>query len=169
MEESSMEKEDNLSGRMGDLLDLSIREVVKRGNEGFHIVGHFGAVHEGGEAGEAFSWWSIRTGNAVQRLIDNPDYRVAQVLSVLGSEVRLAVLRSLLPSPKSAAELVSEDIGLRTTGQAYHHLRELEMAGYLEQRGGQYHFKKEYKRVYLTALSLAADAGAEKGDEVTAH
>lgn len=129
------------------------------------VVGHFGALSI---EGKPHSWWSIRYDDAVTKLTTNPDYKVAQILSVLGSEVRLSLLRHLLDAPKTAAELVAE-VGLKTTGQAYHHLRELERAGYIDQKsGGRYHFNLNIGRVYLTALALAADAGAEEPDEVPA-
>lgn len=134
-------------------------------NTGESIVGHFGAVKV---EGKPHTWWSIRYDEAVTRLLTNPDYKVAQILSVLGSEVRLAILRLLLDAPKTAAEIVAE-LGFKTTGQAYHHLRELERAGYVRQReGGRYHFDLRVGRVYLTALALAADAGAEAPDEMAA-
>ncbi len=99
------------------------------------------------------------------KLFNNPDYKVAQIRSVHGSEVRLAILRCLLEAPRSAAEIVA-GAGLKTTGQAYHHLRELERAGYIEQRtGGSYHLDVRRGRVYLAALALAADAGAEEPEE----
>jgi hypothetical protein len=49
-----------------------------------------------------------------------------------------------------------------TTGQAYHHLRELERTGTIEQRDGRYCFVKGHIPLYFTALALAADAGAEE-------
>src|SRR5213083_2565777 len=114
------------------------------------LVGYFGAIDT--EQRGRFSWWSIRSEDAVPRLLAIPDYKVVQILSVLGSEVRLAMLRALLDAPKTAAELVVE-LNLSTTGQAYHHLRELERAGYVEQRGGRYYLQMRLGRVYLTALA----------------
>ena len=144
-------------------MEAAIQAATEGGQS---IVGHFGVVQA---EGKPHSWWSIRYDEAVTRLLTNPDYKVAQILSVLGSEVRLAILRRLLDAPKTAAELVA-DLGFKTTGQAYHHLRELERAGYVQQReGGRYHFDLRVGRVYLTALALAADAGAEAPDETPAN
>jgi DNA-binding transcriptional ArsR family regulator len=139
-----------------DPLD-ELLEPLRKALEGRLVIGHFGSVKK---EGRYHSWWSIRSDEGVERLLSNADYRVAQTLSVLGSEVRLAMLRSLLEGPKTAAEMVSQ-LGLSTTGQAYHHLRELERAGYVTQRGGRYSMDLALGRVYLTALALAADAGAE--------
>ena len=149
-----------------DDLRKQMEEAIKAMTKsGVDVVGHFGIVTSG--EGNHQKWWSIRYEEAVTRLLSNPDYKVAQILSVLGSEVRLAILRCLLGTPRTAAEIVAE-VGLKTTGQAYHHLRELERGGYIEQRsGGQYHFGKN-GRVYLAALALAADAGAEELEEVPA-
>jgi DNA-binding transcriptional ArsR family regulator len=134
-------------------LETALREVA----DSRQVIGHFGAIEA---EGSHRSWWSIRYDDAVPKLLATPDYKVAQILGVLGSEVRLAILRCLLSAPRTAAEIVSE-LRLGTTGQAYHHLRELERAGYVEQRAGRYHFEMRVGRVYLTALALAADAGAE--------
>jgi DNA-binding transcriptional ArsR family regulator len=123
------------------------------------LVGYFGAL---GDGEDRFHWWSVRwegDDGHLDELFANPEYRVAQVLSVLGSEVRLSILRCLLQSPRSVAEIVGE-AKLGTTGQAYHHLRELERAGFLEPRDGRYQFVKRMRRVYLNALALALDAAA---------
>ena len=136
--------------------------IMAMAQSGLDVVGHFGAVEV---EGQRCSWWSIRYDEAVTKLLSNPDYKVAQILSVLGSEVRLAILRNLLDAPKTAAEIVA-GVGLKTTGQAYHHLRELERAGYVQQRaGGRYQIDMKVGRVYLAALALAADAGAEEPEE----
>jgi len=148
-----------------DDLRKQMEEAIQVMTEsGVDVVGHFGTVSS---EGSCQKWWSIRYGDAVTRLLSNPDYKVAQILSVLGSEVRLAILRCLLGTPRTASEIVAE-VSLKTTGQAYHHLRELERGGYIEQRAeGRYHFGRN-GRVYLAALALAADAGAEEPEEVPA-
>ncbi len=131
--------------------------------DGNIVIGHFGGLEIDGRPQ---TWWSIRYGNAVNRLLTNPDYKVAQIWSVLGIEVRVAILRCVLPGPETAAEIVSE-LKMGPTGQAYHHLRELERAGYVKQKSGKWHFDMRCGRVYLTALALAADAGAEEPDEAS--
>ncbi len=139
-------------------LDRALEDMTS-GRQTF--VGHFGSLLI---EGKPRAWWSIRFDEAVSKLIANPDYKVAQILSVLGSEVRLSILRSLLDAPRTAAELVAA-LSLNTTGQAYHHLKELERAGYVYQKNGRYHFDIKGGRLYLTALALAADGGAEDLDE----
>jgi DNA-binding transcriptional ArsR family regulator len=104
-------------------------------------------------------WWNgwiDSGGGGVTRLLELPDYKVAEVFAVLGSEVRLAILRSLLDRPRSAAELVA-DLRLGTTGQAYHHLQELIRTGFVEARDATYYFNGGRTRAYFTALAVAAD------------
>jgi DNA-binding transcriptional ArsR family regulator len=145
--------------------DERLKEITEHvrclADEGHQFVGHFGAI----KTDAVHTWWSIRMGDAVSKcLVENPDHKVAQVLSVLGSEHRLAILRLILDGPKTAAEVVAA-LGFRTTGQAYHHIHELERAGYVKQSdGGRYEFVWRNGRLYLSALNLAADGGAEDGD-----
>jgi DNA-binding transcriptional ArsR family regulator len=145
----------------------AIEEAMKAATEAARtVVGYFVALtREDGQGGTSRSaWHSVRSEESAEGLLKLPDYKVAQVLSVLGSEVRLAMLRNMLWEPKTAAELVAQ-LQLGTTGQAYHHLRELERAGYIEQREGRYHFVEGFKSVYLIALALASDAGAGASEE----
>jgi DNA-binding HxlR family transcriptional regulator len=96
-------------------------------------------------------------GGGVDRLLNTPVYEAAAAFSVLGNEVRLAILRALFPGPMSANELLKE-LCLGTTGQVYHHLRELERIHAVETGAGKYHFSGPFRRVYLTALLAAAEA-----------
>jgi DNA-binding HxlR family transcriptional regulator len=115
-----------------------VNEVMERSN--LNIVGAFGQYRPKG-----WGWWNVYISTVddhsggVDAILNTPDYKTAQALAVLGSEVRLAILRSLFDAPKSVAELVA-DLRMGTTGQAYHHLRELERAGAVEAREGKYHF-----------------------------
>jgi DNA-binding transcriptional ArsR family regulator len=150
------------AGELRPAIDHAI-EVMNRSP--FNVVGSLGQYLPKGQG-----WANIYIdsgGGGVDRLLETPDYKVAQALSVLGSEVRLAILRSLFQAPKTVAELVA-DLRLGTTGQAYHHLRELERVGAVESRDGKYHFNyAAYTRVYLTALLVAHDIGARTPQEIT--
>lgn len=145
-----------------DRLEAIAEHVKALSDENHPLVGHFGAI----KVGETSStWWSIRIGNAALKCLDNPDYKVAQVLATLGNEHRLAILRSTLYGPKTVAEILAET-GLSTTGQVHHHLRELERSRYVERRdGGRYHFLGDRGRLYLSILNLAADGGVEDGGD----
>jgi len=62
----------------------------------------------------------------------------AEPLAALGHPVRLAVLRGVLTGLHTTAELAALD-RLGTTGQLYHHLRQLQAAGWLRSTGrGRY-------------------------------
>ncbi|GIE90843.1 ArsR/SmtB family transcription factor [Actinoplanes regularis] len=54
----------------------------------------------------------------------------APVFNALGHPVRLRLLQKILSGTRGAAEL-AEDTELGTTGQVYHHLRQLVAAGWL--------------------------------------
>ncbi len=58
----------------------------------------------------------------------------AEPLAALGHPVRLAVLRGVLTGLHTTAELAALD-RLGTTGQLYHHLRQLQAAGWLRSTG----------------------------------
>ncbi len=133
-----------------------VYEVIHHTN--YNVVGTIGKFQH---ADRPLHWINVfmdSGGGGVDRLLDTPPYKAAEALSVLGNEVRLSILRILFDGAKSAAELVTE-LGRGTTGQAYHHLRELEGINAVEARDGKYHFNGAFTRVYLTALLVAAEAG----------
>ncbi|NXY96038.1 helix-turn-helix transcriptional regulator [Streptomyces sp. BR123] len=64
--------------------------------------------------------------------------RTADALAALGSPVRIRLLREILAGRRTAAELTALD-GVGTSGQVYHHLRQLSAAGWLHTTGrGRY-------------------------------
>ncbi|UYQ63101.1 ArsR/SmtB family transcription factor [Streptomyces peucetius] len=64
--------------------------------------------------------------------------QTAESLAALGNAVRLRLLREILGGRRTAAELAELE-GLGTTGQIYHHLRQLTGAGWLHTTGrGRY-------------------------------
>jgi DNA-binding HxlR family transcriptional regulator len=134
-----------------------VDEIMKRAD--LDVVMTFGKWRDPERPDRQWDWWNgwiDSGGGGVARLLQLPDYEVARVFSVLGSEVRLSILRSLLLKPKSAAGLVA-DLRRGTTGQAYHHLQELIRAGFVEVRDGTYHVNGGRLRAYFTALAVAAD------------
>jgi DNA-binding transcriptional ArsR family regulator len=70
---------------------------------------------------------------------DGADWgQIAESLAALGHAVRLRLLREILGGRRTAAELAELE-GLGTTGQIYHHLRQLTGAGWLHTTGrGRY-------------------------------
>ncbi|WP_425839380.1 ArsR/SmtB family transcription factor [Streptomyces fractus] len=77
--------------------------------------------------GHRYEWQS---GSLTEPLFDSDWSDTAESFAALGNPVRLRLLREILGGLRTAAELAAlEDIG--TTGQIYHHLRQLTGAGWL--------------------------------------
>ncbi|MFX0575372.1 ArsR/SmtB family transcription factor [Nocardia nepalensis] len=77
----------------------------------------------------------------------------AECLAALGSPVRLRILREILRGSRTAAELTDlDEVG--TSGQIYHHLRQLAATGWLHtvERG---RFEVPPKRVVPLLIALA--------------
>ncbi|MFI1996598.1 ArsR/SmtB family transcription factor [Actinoplanes sp. NPDC020271] len=78
----------------------------------------------------------------------------APALDAVGNPVRLRILQKIIGGTRGAAEL-AEDAELGTTGQVYHHLRQLVAAGWLRTASrGQYTIPGE--RVIPLLVILAA-------------
>lgn len=77
----------------------------------------------------------------------------ASTLAALGHPVRLRLLQAVLSGQTTVAELGSMN-GLGTSGQLYHHLRELQAAGWLHSAGrGRYHVPPARVVPLLTVLA----------------
>ncbi|GAA2260597.1 helix-turn-helix domain-containing protein [Streptomyces amakusaensis] len=80
---------------------------------------------------------------------------VADSLAALGHAVRLRLLREILGGRRTAAELAELE-GLGTTGQIYHHLRQLTAAGWLRTAArGRYEVPATRVVPLLVALTAA--------------
>ncbi|MFD5554737.1 ArsR/SmtB family transcription factor [Streptomyces sp. NPDC127068] len=102
--------------------------------------------------GERYEW---QYGELTGRLIEADWSERAEAFAALGHPVRLRLLREVLTGSRTAAELTSLD-GLGTTGQTYHHLRQLTAAGWLHAQGrGRYEVPSTRVVPLLVALSLA--------------
>jgi Helix-turn-helix domain len=78
----------------------------------------------------------------------------ASALSALAHPVRLVILREMLRGERSAAELGAHE-RLGTSGQTYHHMRQLVAAGWLRSTGrGRYAVPTE--RVIPLLVAIAA-------------
>ncbi|WP_288865458.1 winged helix-turn-helix domain-containing protein [uncultured Corynebacterium sp.] len=68
-------------------------------------------------------------------ITDQPwDAAIARI-AALAHPVRGAILRHLLAAPASVTELVESDL-VSSTGTAYHHLKELQAAGWVHKQDG---------------------------------
>ncbi|MFF9013049.1 ArsR/SmtB family transcription factor [Streptomyces sp. NPDC014870] len=84
---------------------------------------------------ERYEW---QFGAFTERLLDEDWAEAADSFAALGHPVRLRLLREILGGRRTAAEL-AELAEIGTTGQIYHHLRQLTGAGWLHTTGrGRY-------------------------------
>ncbi|MER7776884.1 winged helix-turn-helix domain-containing protein [Streptomyces sp. NPDC096191] len=102
--------------------------------------------------GEQYGW---QHGTLTDGLMDADWAESAEVFAALGHPVRLRLLREILGGRRTAAELAELD-GVGTTGQIYHHLRQLTGAGWLHATGRGRHEVPPGRVVpLLVALSTA--------------
>ncbi|MGI5473222.1 ArsR/SmtB family transcription factor [Streptomyces sp. CA-132043] len=102
--------------------------------------------------GHRYEW---QYGLLTESLFDDDWRDVAEVFAALGNPVRLRLLREILGGLRTAAELAAlEDVG--TTGQIYHHLRQLTGAGWLHTtERGRYEIPAGRVVPLLVALTAA--------------
>ena len=103
--------------------------------------------------GERYEW---QYGATTAGLLSEEEWtRPADALAALAHPVRLLLLREVLGGRRHAAALAEVD-GLGTTGQLYHHLRQLTSAGWLRSTGrGQYAVPAERVVPLLVILTAA--------------
>ncbi|MQA16732.1 MAG: helix-turn-helix domain-containing protein [Pseudonocardiaceae bacterium] len=101
--------------------------------------------------GEHWEWQEGRLATAV---LEDDWTEGAAMLSALAHPVRLLLLREILHGTRTVAELSTHE-SLGTTGQLYHHLRQLVSAGWLRAtaRG---HYAVPGERVIPLLIVLAA-------------
>ncbi|GHF95371.1 transcriptional regulator [Deinococcus piscis] len=115
--------------------------------------------------------WVWQEAHPAAALLDRDWSGVAAALSALGHPLRLALLRAALDGPQPAPVL-GERVGL-SGGQLYHHLRELQAAGWLQaQARGPYRVPGGRVIPLLTVLAAcglreAGPAHAEAAPEVS--
>lgn len=90
-------------------------------------------------------------GAATADLLDDDWAPVARRLTALGHPVRLELIRHILRGCDTARELADID-GMGTTGQVYHHLRQLVAGGWLRSRGSRYEVPPEHVVPLLTTV-----------------
>ncbi|MEU8526511.1 MULTISPECIES: ArsR/SmtB family transcription factor [Streptomyces] len=101
---------------------------------------------------ERYEW---QFGALTEDLLDRDWSEAADSFAALGHPVRLRLLREILGGRRTAAELAElEEIG--TTGQIYHHLRQLTAAGWLHTTGRGRHEVPGARVVPLLVLLTAA-------------
>lgn len=109
------------------------------------------------EDGAGYEWQhGMLADDLLGELADADDMtQFTDVLAALAQPVRLRLLLAVLNGRHTSAELGSID-GSGTTGQLYHHLRQLVAAGWLRSAGrGQYQIPPERVIPLLVALAAA--------------
>jgi hypothetical protein len=102
--------------------------------------------------GEHYEW---QQGHPVDDLLSDDWSQTADALSALAHPVRLVLLREILHGARTTAELAAHE-RLGTTGQLYHHLRQLVAAGWLRTTArGRYSVPGERVVPILTVLAAA--------------
>lgn len=99
-------------------------------------------------AGQVARW---QLGAGTQDLLDDAWDGVADRLAALGHPVRLRLLQQVLHGTSTARELTEVE-GIGTSGQVYHHLRQLTAAGWLRNRGSHYEVPIEALVPLLTTI-----------------
>lgn len=147
---TALERQDRQSPRLGDGdfwalngLKQQLADVGEAGSDGGVLF--TGAVRL--PTGEQYEWqYGALTGALLgdgadgSGNEDRPDdgSATADSLAALGHPVRLRLLREILGGRRTAAELAALD-AVGTTGQIYHHLRQLTGTGWLHTTGrGRY-------------------------------
>ncbi|MER6601371.1 ArsR/SmtB family transcription factor [Streptomyces parvus] len=132
---TALERRDPESPRLGDgdfwALEGLKQQLADAGEAG-------GVLYTGSvrlPTGEQYGW---QYGAFTEALFDGDWADAAESFAALGHPVRLRLLREILGGLRTAAELAALD-GAGTTGQIYHHLRQLTGAGWLHAAGrGRY-------------------------------
>lgn len=109
------------------------------------------------EDGAGYEWQhGMLADDLLGELADADDMtQVTDALAALAQPVRLRLLLAVLNGRHTSAELGSID-GSGTTGQLYHHLRQLAAAGWLRSAGrGRYQIPAERVIPLLVALAAA--------------
>ena len=103
--------------------------------------------------GEEYTW---QYGRSTKDLLAASWQQLSTAIVALGHPVRLRLLQLILTGTRSAADLQSVD-GLGTSGQLYHHLRQLIGAGWLVQTARGHYTVPGGRIIPLLALLTAAE------------
>ena len=106
---------------------------------------------------------ALRTGNyeyqwtrPTRWITDDPWDGQIERIAALAHPVRGEMVRHLLSEPATAADLVEADI-VSSTGTAYHHLKELQSAGWVSKSAGAYEIPPA-RVIPLMTIMIASEA-----------
>ncbi|WP_103532016.1 helix-turn-helix transcriptional regulator [Streptomyces sp. SM11] len=135
---TALERQDGESPRLGDGDFWALEGLKQQLAEVGEAAADGGVLYTGSvrlPTGEQYEW---QYGAFTEALVDGDWADAAESFAALGHPVRLRLLREILGGLRTAAELAELD-GAGTTGQIYHHLRQLTGAGWLHAAGrGRY-------------------------------
>lgn len=103
--------------------------------------------------------WQVQ--RPVEELLGDDWDEIAPAVAALGHPVRLEIVRALLLGSHGVAEL-QQLPGVGTSGQLYHHLRELQHSGWVRQERRNYYLIPA-DRVLPALVIVAAAAGLRQG------
>jgi DNA-binding transcriptional ArsR family regulator len=122
-----------------------------------NVYGHFESRPEAGEPRDYT--WSLER-KPIEDLLTFTVDHLAQRLAAIGHPQRLGILLMLLERTATANDVVN-NLGLGTTGAAYHHLNVLQAAGLVEQQQrGVFSLIPNQVSVVLTILAALSDSMA---------
>jgi DNA-binding HxlR family transcriptional regulator len=134
---------------VGDLIEYLERRLPDKPDTG---MAYFGAIERRG--GKIVS--SYHSGWGIEDILKCSPRRVANLLSPFSNEQRILILKSLIEKKDRGSSELSQATGLEG-GQLYHHLKELALAEYVEQKErGVYALTEKGKMALLTVLAMTA-------------
>jgi DNA-binding transcriptional ArsR family regulator len=108
----------------------------------------------GTAAGGVVAWQMDRSWTELTELESSP---IARLLAALGNPQRVQIVQALIHSPATTAEL-SGRLDEPSTGQLFHHLKELLAAGLVYQpQRGTYAIRQQHIVPLLTVISCGLD------------
>lgn len=146
--------------------DLELIERLRsRSDPEFTAETTAGSVLYAGAATVASGSYVWQMERPVPGLLQVDDDLVAHTLAALASPTRVRLVKAVLGGARQTHEL-QEALGGVSTGQLYHHLKELTAVGLLIQRGrGQYEVPAQSVVPFLAVVAAAYDlAGAPTDD-----
>jgi DNA-binding transcriptional ArsR family regulator len=150
--------------RPGELDMGLLGRLQERSGEPFERGEERGAVLYAGAArlgGGSYVWQVERP---VPGLMEIDDELLAKVLSAVASPSRLTLLKALLRGARGTRRL-QEALGEVSTGQLYHHLKELQSVGLVVQKGrGTYEVAAQAAIPLLVIVAAVYDL-ADVGDD----
>lgn len=115
-----------------------------------------GTVSFGGDVSLPTGAYSYEWIRPATWITDQPWGDAMERIAALAHPVRGAILRQLLSAPASATDLVASEL-VTSTGTAYHHLKELQAAGWVTKKGGVFEIPPS-RVIPLMTIVIAGEA-----------